>query len=278
MLGVEVTGTTPASRDTAHTWLENWIPILGPSGEVVGISATAEDITERRKVDQLRDTFIGMLSHELRTPMTGLYAASQLLRRRRGADGQDVELIDEVAAGAERLHRIVENLLVLARVERGLALPGAEPVLLQRVLPGVVESERRLWPGQQIELVPLPPDLPPVRSDVDSLGQVIRNLISNAAKYGSADGRIQVRVARRASEVTIRVLDEGPGLGAVEPARLFDIYYRSEDAARRAPGAGIGLFVCRALVEGMGGRISARNRPGGGAEFSVALPVFHEPE
>jgi PAS domain S-box-containing protein len=273
---LEVTGRTPANPDVERTWLENWIPIFGPSGQAIGISVTAEDITERRKVDELRDTFIGMLSHELRTPMTALYAASQLLLRRRQEDHGDTELVHELAAGAERLHRIVENLLVLARVERGLTLPGTDPVLLQRVLPGVLEAERRLWPDQRIDLVPLPPDLPPVRSDVDALGQVIRNLVSNAAKYGSPDGRVHVRVQRGRDHVSIRVLDEGPGFGDVDPTRLFEIYYRAEDAAMRAPGAGIGLFVCRALVEGMGGRITARNRARQGAEFCVSLPIFRE--
>jgi PAS domain S-box-containing protein len=275
-VGVELTGTTAAEPGVDHTWLENWIPIFDPGGQVVGISVTAEDITERRKVDQMRDTFIGMLSHELRTPMTSLYAASQLLLKRRRHDAGDTELIAEVAAGAERLHRIVENLLVLARVERGLTLPAAEPVLLQRVLPGVLRGERRLWPSQRVELAPLPPNLPPVRSDADALAQVVRNLISNAAKYGRPGGRVEICVEPLGDGVCIRVLDDGPGIGEGDPARLFDIYYRAEDAALRAPGAGVGLFVCRSLVEGMGGTISATNRPGGGAEFRVCLVPFDD--
>ena len=252
----------------------------GRRDEIIGLSVTTEEVTERRRVEQLRDTFIAMLSHELRTPITSLYAASQLLRRRdgdRGHEGRDQELIDEVVAGAERLQRIVENLLVLARVERGVTLPGEDPVLLQRVLPGVLDGERRLWPEHRIELATIPPDLPPVRSDADALVQVVRNLVSNAAKYGPPDGAIAVDVHWEAPDIVcVRVADEGPGLGGVDPDRLFDLYYRAADATRRAAGAGIGLFVSRALVEAMGGTVTAADGEAGGAVFRVCLRVFAE--
>jgi PAS domain S-box-containing protein len=280
--GIEVSGETPAHPGIIRTWLETWVPIRSPRDEVIGISATVEEITERRRVEQLRDTFIGMLSHELRTPITSLYAASQLLRRNLAAGihaDADVraDLLEEVMAGTERLQRIVENLLVLARVERGVALPGEDPVLLQRVLPTVVSAERVQWPQHRLVLAPLPPDLPPVRSDADALAQVVRNLVSNAAKYGPPTGTIEVVVEPPGpGTVCLAVCDEGPGLGGVDPERLFDLYYRAAEASRRAAGAGIGLFVCRALVEAMGGTLRAADRPGGGAEFRVCLPVFTE--
>lgn len=279
VVGIEISGETRAQPGVQRTWLESWVPVRSRNDEVIGISITAEEITERRKVERLRDTFIGMLSHELRTPITSLYAASQLLRKERSQarDAREDDLVEEVVAGAERLHRIVENLLVLARVERGVALPGSDPVLLQRVLPSVLAGERVLWPEHRIELAPLPPDLPPIRSDADALAQVLRNLVSNAGKYGAPGGRIEVVVERPADDfVTVRVLDDGPGLGSVEPDRLFDLYYRAAEASRRAAGAGIGLFVSRALVEAMGGTLSASNRPEGGAEFRACLPVFTE--
>src|SRR5204863_6129095 len=124
-VGIEVTGETAAQPGVARTWIQSWVPVHGRRDEIIGVSVTAEEITERRRIEQLRDTFIGMLSHELRTPITSLYAASQLLRRREAEPGRadrDADLVDEVVAGAERLHRIVENLLVLARAERGVTL------------------------------------------------------------------------------------------------------------------------------------------------------------
>jgi signal transduction histidine kinase len=107
--------------------------------------------------------------------------------------------------------------------------------------------------------------------------QVIRNLISNAAKYGPPDGRITIAVDRPAPDmVCLQVADEGPGLTGADPERLFDLYYRAADASRRAAGAGIGLFVSRALVEGMGGTLTASDGDAGGAVFRVCLPVFTE--
>ncbi len=282
LVGIEISGETTADPGNSRTWLESWMPVRGRRDEIIGISVTAEEITERRRIEQLRDTFIGMLSHELRTPMTSLYAASQLLRRRDSeaatdAPGRDEDLVDEVVAGAERLQRIVENLLVLARVERGVAMPGADPVLLQRVLPGVVKAERRLWPEHRIELATFPPNLPPVRSDTDALVQVIRNLVSNAVKYGRPQGRMVIDVDRPTQDIVcLSVADDGPGLAGADPDRLFDLYYRAADASRRAAGAGIGLFVSRALVEGMGGTLTASDGEDGGAVFRVCLPVFSE--
>ena len=126
-------------------------------GETYSI-AVLTDISERLQTERLRDTFIGMLSHELRTPVTSIYGGSQVLLNRgdRLEAATRQELIADVASEAERLHRLIENLLVLARVERGQDLAGGEPVLLQRVLPLIVERERALWPGTIIEMT-LPP-------------------------------------------------------------------------------------------------------------------------
>jgi signal transduction histidine kinase len=107
--------------------------------------------------------------------------------------------------------------------------------------------------------------------------QVVRNLLTNAAKYGGAEGRIDVRGEREGDDVVVRVLDRGPGFPEGDASRLFDIYYRSPQVARRAAGAGIGLFVSKALVDAMGGRIWAGERDGGGAEFGFALPAMVEP-
>jgi PAS domain S-box-containing protein len=276
LLGVEVTGETPARPGVQRVWIESFRPLRSPDGEIVGVNITAEEVTEQRKVELLRETFIGMLSHELRTPMTTLYAASQLLRRSVAADGRDQELIEEVTAGTERLHRIVENLLVLARIEHGAALPGTEPVLLQHELPRVVGAERMFWPGNPIRLAPLPRDLPPVHSDPDGLTQVLRNVIGNAVKYGPTGGTVELAVEADQEVAAIHVRDHGPGLGTEDPDRLFDLYYRGRAMASRAAGSGIGLFVSRALVEAMGGSISARSRDAGGAEFTISLRVFAE--
>lgn len=234
--------------------------------------AVITDITWRKEADALRDQFIGVLSHELRTPVTAIYGGSQLLLRGGRLDESTrTELIADVAAEAERLQRMIENLLVLARVERGADVADLAPVLAHRLIPAIVERERTMTPGLAIS-VAIPAYLPVVTGDEASITLVLRNLISNAAKYAGPDAHIEVRAEDDGSEgVLIRVLDDGPGISADEADALFGLYFRS-NAAKAAPGSGIGLFVCRQLVEAMGGRISARPRPSGGAEFAFSLP------
>lgn len=240
--------------------------------------AVLTDISERLQSERLRDTFIGMLSHELRTPVTAIYGGSQVLLGRGDRLDPDTsrELIADVASEAERLHRLIENLLVLARVERGQDLAGGEPVLLQRILPLIVDRERVLWPDTAIEMV-VPPGLPTVRGHDGYVGQVVRNLLSNAAKYAGAGASVEIVAESGAGGVTVRVLDSGQGLDPTHVEHLFDLYYRAPGAADRAPGAGIGLFVCRHIVTGLGGTIWAQARPGGGAEFGFRLPIY-EPD
>ena len=158
-------------------------------------------------------------------------------------------------------------------MERGEDLVGGEPVLLQHVLPSIVDRERSLWLGTEIA-VNVPPGLPTVRGHDGYVAQVIRNLLSNATKYGGPSASIEIVAEGGEDGVIVRVLDGGPGLDASTAERLFDLYYRAPGSAVRAPGAGIGLFVCRRIVTALGGTIWARERPGGGAEFGFSLPVY----
>lgn len=233
------------------------------------------DITERKQADELRDVFVGMLSHELRTPVTSIYGGSQVLRRGHVDETTKLEIIEDIITESERLERLVENLLVLARAERHVTLGGRDPVLLRPLLTRIIEEKRRRFPTAVIE-VKIEPGLPPVTSDDASVELVVRNLISNAIKYGPAGGTVAVSCRRDRDVVVVSVADEGPGVPTDDPSRIFELFYRTDDARLRAQGAGIGLFVVRVLVEGSGGVVSAVNRPGGGSEFSFSLPVFVE--
>jgi signal transduction histidine kinase len=243
------------------------------SGEV-GTIVVMRDVTAARDARAVRDAFIGILSHELRTPVTTIYGGSEVLARSGNTLAESVrrEVYDDIRAESDRLYRLVENLLVLSRVEReGLAIE-REPILLQRLLPRVVSAEAMRWPAAKFEL-DIRPGLPPVAAEETYVEQVVRNLLTNAAKYGG--GTIFVR-AEPASEgrVRVSVCDDGPGFSPGEEQRLFEIFYRSPAATRRASGAGIGLFVTQQLVRAMGGQIWAANRAEGGSEFIFELPGF----
>jgi two-component system sensor histidine kinase KdpD len=214
-----------------------------------------------------------MLSHELRTPVTAIYGGSQVLRRENVDEATRQEIIVDIISESERLERLVENLLVLARAERHVVVAGQDPVLIRPILTRVVAEKRRRWPGSVLE-VEVEPGLPPVTSDDASVELVVRNLISNALKYGPAGGTVTISAVRAGDVVEVRVTDEGDGIDAKDADRLFDLFYRTDDARRHAQGAGIGLYVVRALVESAGGRVWAVNRLTGGAEFGFVLPLF----
>jgi two-component system phosphate regulon sensor histidine kinase PhoR len=246
---------------------------LGGSG---GMILVIRDVTAARERDQVRDAFIGMLSHELRTPITTIYAGSKLLAREGGlATETKADIFEDIHGEAERLHRLVEDVVALTRFGEGALDIGSEPVLLQRVLPAVVRSEEGRWPGGRFELA-LVPDLPPVAGDATYVEQVVRNLLANAMKYGGPDPVATILATEAAGEVQVRVLDDGPGFPEEDVERLFQLYYRSPSLARTVSGSGIGLFVCSRLIEAMGGRVWAFNRPEGGAEFGFALRAMAE--
>ena len=247
-----------------------------PGGETILV---LRDVTEQRQREAVRETFIGILSHELRTPVTTIFGGARVLSR--DDNGLDEatrrEILTDVADEAERLKRLVEDVVAMSRFGESDTDLGREPVLLQRVVPAVVASEEERWPGVRFS-VEVPPGLPTVVADPTYLEQVIRNLLANAAKYGGQGASVEVvlDVGPGDDEVSVCVRDDGPGIEPDEAERLFDLFYRSPTTATTTAGAGIGLFVCARLVRAMGGRVWARALPAGGAEFAVALRVMHE--
>ena len=238
------------------------------------------DVTEARRRERVREAFLSLLAHELRTPMTAVYGGATLLLRI--GDELDAatrhELRVDIAAEADRLSRLLDDLLVLTRMEGGAEV-GREPALLQHLVDEVVAQDRGSFAGTPIELV-VEAGLPPVMGDETSIRQVTHNLISNAVKYSPAGSPIEVHVeATETQEVAVRVLDRGPGLADTDSAQVFEPFYRGPTTAIAAPGLGIGLFVCRRLVEAMSGRIWTKPREGGGSEFGFALGLWPiEPE
>lgn len=233
------------------------------------------DITERREAETARERFIDIVSHELRTPITAIYGGSRLLARRALKEEAREAILSDVIAEADRLQQLVEDLLVLIKSERGADQAMVQPVLLHRLVSRVVEAELTRWPTAQIEVRSSGPAVP-VLADETAVGQTLRNLLSNAAKYGPSGGRIEVVIEHGDDKVRVLVLDEGPGIRADEADRLFSIDYRSPLTSETTSGSGIGLFVSRWLITTMGGRIWAGPRPTGGAEFGFELPVVVE--
>ena len=230
----------------------------------------AQDEDARR----LQEAFVGVVSHELRTPITTILAGSRLLRRRLGDDVRTAELSEDIEAEAERLSRIVDDLLVLTRLERRHLALGDDPVQLGHLLGRIVDSEARRWPDHHF-VRPQTRGTHLVRGDETYIEQIVRNLASNAAKYSPAGTTVTIEIDETSeAEIVVRVIDEGAGIAPDEIEDLFSLFYRSPSTVGMASGAGIGLFVSRRLAGEMGGRMWARPRPEGGSEFGFSLDRY----
>jgi PAS domain S-box-containing protein len=282
-LGTHAGPVVLRTRSEPERWIEvATYPVTERDGERDTGGETIlvlRDVTEQRQREAVRETFIGVLSHELRTPVTTIYGGARVLAREdnRLDDATRQEILTDVAEEAERLKRLVEDVVAMSRFGESDADLGREPVLLQRIVPAVMASEEERWPGVMFS-AEMEPGLPTVMADPTYLEQVVRNLLANAAKYGGQGTTIDVVVEydREADEVAVCVRDDGPGIEALEAERLFDLFYRSPNTATATTGAGIGLFVCARLVRAMGGRVWARPLPAGGAEFAFSLGVMRE--
>lgn len=263
------------------------------SGKPVRMIGTGQDITEGRRLEQerddlrreevraneFRDAFIGIVSHELRTPVTTILGSAEMLARPTEVplDDRRHELVEDVRSEAERLSRLIEDFLVLNRAERGPIEIADEPIELRRLLTRVVTLERARNPGTTFDLS-LPSHLAVVSGEQTYIEQVVRNIVGNAVKYSQPGAHVQIQAEESGHEVIVRILDEGPGIDEDQAERLFDLFYRAPEVARKISGSGIGLFVCARLVEAMGGRIWAHPRPEGGSEFGFSLARIDDAE
>lgn len=228
---------------------------------------------ELRKAVAVKDEFLGLLSHELKTPITTIRGNAEVLRRSNGRitpDDREVALRD-IEHDADRLHRMIDNLLVLARMEASQKIE-REPELVRHIVEAVLAEHRKRFPRRQVELTVSAP-VTPVLLHRPYFEQVLRNLLSNAEKYGSPDEPIEVRIERRHQRIIVTVLDRGPGIAPDEAKQIFTPFYRSPRTAHRTAGVGIGLVVCQRLVEAQGGTISVSPRRGGGSCFAVQVPA-----
>jgi PAS domain S-box-containing protein len=296
-----VEGEATFAHDFRVVWPDGSIHWTQGAGRVIRDDAgrplmmlgTGQDITERRRLEEQRDTllieerragefreaFIDVISHELRTPITTILGLTQILARPgRVDDGVTrAAMLEDVRAESERLHRLVEDLLVLSRAERGRLVIDAEPLQPRRLLERTVDHEAAELPSISVEMT-LEVDLPIVAGDETYVEQIVRNLLGNAAKYTPAGTRVVVDARRREDVVEIRVCDDGPGVPEGSLPRIFDLFYRDPASSKAVAGSGIGLFVCRSLVEAMGGRMWATRRPEGGSEFGFTLRVIEADE
>lgn len=236
-------------------------PGLGPE---TGVDQSHPELIGERD----RQAFLDILSHELRTPVTTIYGGAQLLAKRDLKSDRRLALAEDVRTEADRLYRLVEDLVILVQSERDGIRPVGEPVAVGRLVSAAIEREVMRHPGVRIAFLGAS-DAAADGADEVMVTHVIRNLLDNAIRYGGSKGPIEVVVEVTSGEVAVRVNDQG---GAPEPgAEPFGLSAAKPATAAGRAGAGIGLYVADRLVRAMGGRMWADRRSGKGAEFGFAL-------
>jgi PAS domain S-box-containing protein len=257
---------------TVYILLWNSATIYAPDGKTaVATIAQGQDITERKKVEQLKDEFIGLVSHELRTPLT-VISGSLRTAMSEGVSQEDVrELLQNAAEGADSLAVILENMLELSRYQAGRLQLRIEPVSIADVVQNVTEELKRQGISHQF-LIDIPKKLPPVEADPVRVERILFNLMENAAKYSPEDSKIKVSSRTQGGFVVTRIIDRGLGISLDDQPKIFNLFQQLETSRRLTKGTGLGLVVCKRLVEAQGGWIKVDSELGKGSTFSFALP------
>jgi two-component system sensor histidine kinase KdpD len=237
--------------------------------EAAALAGEVLEAEALRRSDAIKTAVLHAVSHDLRSPLTAIVAASSVLANPELvlADADRVELISTIRSEAERLDRVVGNLLDLSRLDGGVAAPHPELWPPEELVGRAVEE---LGPEAERVTADIDADAPPVRVDAVQIERVLVNLLDNALKFSPPGTPVQVRAEERDGELLIHVIDQGPGVAAGEREAVFEPFRRGEGVASR--GAGLGLAIARGFSEANGARVWAEDDPWGG-HFVLALPA-----
>jgi PAS domain S-box-containing protein len=272
--------------DGPHTYAAVKAPFADALGYTAGIIEVATDISERKRVeDLLRETdrrkneFLAMLAHELRNPLVPIRNAVHLLSQFGPTEPMQNRLLEMISRQVSHLVHLVDDLLDVSRITRGIIHLKQEEVTMSDVITAALESSGPLIQNRRHELTVIMPKEPlRVRGDVTRLSQVVLNLLNNSAKYTPAGGHIRLSLAAESGYAVVRVLDDGVGIPRDLLPRVFDLFVQAERSLDRAEGGlGLGLTLVRNLVKMHGGSVDAHSDgPGRGSEFIVRLPLIAE--
>jgi PAS domain S-box-containing protein len=239
------------------------------------------DLTEERALEQMRADFVATVSHELRTPLAAIYGAAVTLRRPELDLGEEMRnrLLDVVAEESDRLAQIVNDVLLASHLDSGQLQLAIGTVDAAQVTASVIDAARTHLPEGVTLALEAPDPLPPVAADEQQLRQVLQNLVDNAIKYSPDGGAVEVRLESDERRIRWSISDHGLGIPPAERRRVFEKFYRLDpNMTRGVGGTGLGLYICRELVQRLDGRIWVEGRNGGpGSTFFVELPTAERP-
>jgi signal transduction histidine kinase len=250
-------------------------PIHNDDGTIWAVVSAFRDISALKEASRLKDEFVSVVSHELRSPLTPIRGFVQLVARELGREGGhelQVTRLESVSGHVDRLTRLVDDLLDVSRLRAGSLEIRTESIDLVQLCQKVVDAHSTQDTGHSILFEPSDTSLMG-RWDPDRIHQVLDNLVLNAIKYGPPSSPVTLRIYRD-DDAVIEVRDSGPGIDQHQRASIFGAFYRTPSAAAgQVQGLGLGLYICRELIEAHGGTIDVEQPEGGGSVFIVRLPI-----
>ena len=259
-------------RDSSRVIIARAAPATGDAAH--GVVVVMHDITDLKRADQIRRDFVANVSHELRTPLTAIRGYVEALSEGDADPEERRRFLAVITRHAERMERLVKDLLRLARLDAGQETLAIVSCDAQAIVQAVVaDLTRALEERHQRVEVSVAPGAESIHADPAKLHDALRNLVANAITYAPENTTIRIETTRIDARATIAVSDEGPGIPEEDLPRVFERFYRVDKARTRDPGGtGLGLAIVKHLVGLHGGEVTAENRPEGGARFTLTLP------
>ncbi|MNQ70796.1 Alginate biosynthesis sensor protein KinB [compost metagenome] len=248
-------------------------PVSQSQGRILGAVMVLHDVTEQRAFERVRSEFVLRASHELRTPVTGMHMAFGLLRERLHfpTEARETDLIVTINEEMQRLMQLINDLLNFSRYQNGLQKLTLTPCTIGDLLKRAEQRFEQPIENKSIELlIELEEPLPHIQADVAQLDRVMDNLLDNAVRHTPQAGNIRLHARRHSDRVIISVEDNGEGIAYGQQGRIFEPFVQ---VGRKKGGAGLGLALCKEIVQLHGGRMGVYSRPGQGTQFYMALPV-----
>ena len=255
--------------------LDTYASIVGQALERVHYVEVAQDALVHIESERLRNSLLSALSHDLRTPLAVVYGLADTLATLPALPDGGRELAQQLQQESRRINAMVNNLLDMARLQSGAVQLRLEWQPIEEVIGSALQAMKPLLTGHEL-VTELAPGLPLINLDAALIERVLCNLLENAAKYTPADSRIGITAAVHDDQLRLSVMDNGPGLPPGREEALFEKFARAKNEST-TPGVGLGLAICRAIVQAHQGRIWAESSPSGGAMFTLALPLSHPP-
>src|SRR6185437_477473 len=259
--------------DSVRAFLPRTVPILDQHHQTIGAAVVLADVTGLRRLDEMKNGLLSMVSHELKTPLTSMRLVLHLVTEQRigPLSPRQKELLTAARDDSERLHQIVENLLDMARIESGKALMELQPYSPAELANRAADLLRPVFESQEISLeVAVPRDLPKVFADPMRIGHVLSNLLHNALRHTPAGGHVRIHGQRVDEWIELSVSDDGAGIPRQYVHRVFEKFFRAP-GQQGSSGSGLGLAIAKDIVEAHGGKIRVDSAVGRGTIFAFTL-------